>query len=114
MARWIASVRSAAVGGLPGALVGAPVSFSQGRLAWPLVAAGFLLGAAIATHARALRGLAAPRWAITTAALTGYVVVFLGLQVVPGSAAYLVAIAFMAIMAFAWRITDVGVRRASG
>lgn len=114
MARWTASVRSATVGGLPGALVGAPVSYSQGSIAWPLVAAGFLLGAAIATHGRALRGLDAPTWVITTAALTGYVVVFLGLQIVPGSAAYLVATAFLAIMAFAWWIAEVGARRSSG
>ena len=114
MARWIAFVRAAVVGGMPGALIGAPTSASHGEVPWPLAAAGFLLGALIATQSRLLGALGASRSAVTTISLATYVVVFLGLQVVPASAAWLIALAVIAILGICLWIAESGARRSGG
>jgi hypothetical protein len=55
MGRSWAVAQTASVGASAGALVGAPVAYSQERIAGALVAAGFLLGAAIVSQSYALR-----------------------------------------------------------
>src|SRR5271157_760165 len=92
MGRSWAVAQTASVGALAGALVGAPVAYSQGRIAGALVAAGFLLGAAIVSQSYALRRLEASRRVVTAITLTAYAAVFFGLQAVPAANAYLAAL----------------------
>lgn len=114
MARWIAFVRAAAIGGMPGALIGAGTSASHGEAPLPLIAAGFLLGALMATRSRLLGALATSRSAVTAVSLTTYVVVFLGLQVAPASAAWLIALAVMAILGLGLWIAERDGQRSGG
>ena len=110
MARWIAFVRAAVIGGMPGALIGAGSSSSHGELPWLLMAGGFLLGALIATRSPSLGALQASGSAVITVSLTTYVVVFLGLQVVPASVAWLIALALIP----SWALAYVSPRSAPG